>query len=151
MADRGPRLDRPLRRLPGSRRAPRVSAGKELRRASSARRNERGGVHLLFEQRRARFAKLTLALPCLLPAKSPARLLGPCEDGSGCDDDEGAYAPAPRTSGTGRCAAGAYSLFAGPLVAALFSCSDSPGTMDFCQENNELRAVPDMLYKYSCR
>lgn len=55
-----------------------------------------------------------------LPAKSPARLLGPCEDGSGCDDDEGASAPAPRTSGTGRCAAGACLLFAGPLVAAPF-------------------------------
>ena len=36
----------------------RVSVGKELRRASAAMRNGRGGACLLFEQRRARFAKL---------------------------------------------------------------------------------------------
>src|SRR3546814_208611 len=38
----------------------------------------------------------------------------------------------------------------GPLVAALL-CSDPPGTMEICQENNEIEPSCSILYKYRCR
>jgi hypothetical protein len=42
-------------------------------------------------------------------------------------------------------------LFARAAGRGAVQGSDSPGTMIFCQENNELSANPIMLYKYSCR
>lgn len=91
-------------------------------------------------------------LPCLL---QPSHRRGP---GDHARTAPGAMrtCPAPAlftcSDGTDRLAAvHALLLFAGPLVAAPSVCSDSPGAMEICQENNEIGRISEVLYKYSHR
>lgn len=76
--------------------------------------------------------------PVPLAAKKSARPLRPCEDGSGCDGSEPPHAPCPCRKGSaatrGRCVLVVFwAAGRGP-----FPCSDPPGTMDLCQENNKI-------------
>jgi hypothetical protein len=86
-----PRSHRTLRRLPVSRachtgfRCQGVASGE-----SSARRNGVGGVCPLVAAAPTPFRQAALNPPPVpLGTEKPARPLGPCEDGSGCDEIEG--------------------------------------------------------------
>lgn len=89
--------------------------------------------------------------PVPLAAKKSARPWGPCEDGSGCDGSRAALRSrslSKRNRPLVRpiCLGCLLAAGRGPLV-----CSDSPGTIEICQENNEIEPDPLVLYKYKCR
>jgi len=79
--------------------------------------------------------------PVPLAAKKSARPWGPCEDGSGCDGSRPAlcsFSLLKRNRPLARPMRRWCLLAAG---RGLLGCSDSPGTMEFCQENNAIESI----------
>lgn len=143
---------RALRRLPAS-----LACHTDFRRQgvasqpSCARHKRVSGIWLMGRSADPLVSGCARQLPCLLPPRNPHGPGDPARTAPGAMGSAVSLllllVEAVSAAWGGRCVVVVcWAAGRGP-----FGCSDSPGAMELCQENNEIERFYQILYKYNCQ